>query len=63
MGKRVYAVKQGCTLCGMCAMECPAMAITIGKEGARIDPGKCAGCGACAANCASEAIVAEERDI
>ncbi|MDD6884971.1 MAG: 4Fe-4S binding protein [Eubacteriales bacterium] len=56
----VYAVKQGCTLCGMCAMECPVGAITIGKQGAKIDPEKCVGCGNCAMNCASEAIVAVE---
>lgn len=56
----VYAVKQGCTLCGMCVMECPMGAISLGKSGASIDPEKCVGCGSCADNCASEAIVPEE---
>ena len=53
----IYAVKQGCTLCGMCASECPVGAIRLGRGGAVIDPTRCVGCGSCAENCASEAIV------
>lgn len=56
-----YAVKQGCTLCGMCLYECPVGAIRMEKTGAHIAQDKCIGCGSCAENCASEAIVAVEE--
>ena len=58
----IYAVKQGCTLCGMCEVECSVGAITVKQTGAYIDPEKCLGCGACAMNCASEAIVPVNTD-
>ena len=57
----IYQVKQGCTLCGMCMVECPAEAISMTPKGAFIDPDKCIGCGSCEMNCASEAIVPEEK--
>ena len=55
-----YQVKQGCTQCGMCEVECPVGAITLKKSGAYIDQDKCVRCGNCAMNCASEAIVEVE---
>ncbi len=56
----VYEVTRGCTLCGLCAGECPAGAITVTPAGAVIDPERCLGCGICFENCASEAITPRE---
>lgn len=56
MSRIVYVVSNGCTICGMCMMECVRGAISIARDGAHIDPNKCIGCGRCYKNCASEAI-------
>lgn len=55
-----YIVATGCTLCGMCVVECPVKAIVLGPQGARINPDLCMGCGSCYRNCASEAIQKQE---
>ncbi len=57
-----YAVEHGCTICGMCAPECPVVAIRVTPRGAVIDENKCIRCGKCYQNCASEAIVKIETD-
>lgn len=56
----IYQVTQGCTLCGLCAVDCPVEAITVTPKGAVIDPELCVGCGTCYDNCASEAITPAE---
>lgn len=56
MAEIIYQVTQGCTFCNTCVLECPAQAISMTEQGARINPAKCRGCGICAENCASEAI-------
>ena len=56
-----YQVTQGCTLCGLCAIDCPTGAITVTPKGAVIDGELCAGCGECYNNCASEAITPVEE--
>ena len=56
MHKLQYEVVTGCTLCGMCLVECKAGAILLTPKGAKIDPNKCLGCGTCYRTCASEAI-------
>ena len=45
MSSIVYVVSNGCTLCGMCMGECSRGAISMTREGARIDPDKCVGGG------------------
>jgi MinD superfamily P-loop ATPase len=62
MGKYLYIVAGGCTLCGTCAAECPESAVVLGPKGAHIDQEKCSGCGICYRNCASEAIEQRERN-
>lgn len=57
-----YQVSQGCTLCGTCLYECPAGAISIGTEGAKINDDICIDCGRCMKNCASEAIIERRTD-
>lgn len=56
-GRKVYAVKRGCTVCGTCMTGCPTDAISVAEMGAMIDQSLCSGCGVCARNCPSEAIV------
>jgi uncharacterized protein len=56
-----YEITQGCTLCGTCVYECPQEAITLSKDGAKIDQEKCVRCGICYDNCASEAIAKVEE--
>lgn len=51
-----YQVTNGCCYCMECISVCPAGAITMNAEGAKINPEKCKGCGICVNNCASEAI-------
>ena len=57
-----FEVSGGCTWCGTCLSICPAGAITLGPEGAKIQKDRCLGCGQCAENCASEAIAEIETD-
>lgn len=45
-----------CILCGACATECPADAISETKDSYLIDPDKCTDCGACADICPQECI-------
>ncbi len=54
---RYFEVSGGCTWCGTCLEVCPAGAVTLGQQGAKIQLDLCLGCGLCASNCASEAIV------
>ena len=61
MSSIVYVVSNGCTLCGMGMSECSRGAISMTREGARIDPDKCVGCGRCARSCTFEAIARAAR--
>lgn len=47
--------KDKCIFCGLCAMQCPANAITVDKENKKysLDLGKCVFCGQCEEACAS----------
>jgi hypothetical protein len=45
-----------CTLCGRCAADCAAGAITLGARAAVIDAGVCTGCAECLAVCPTSAI-------
>ena len=57
----IYRITKGCTFCMTCVLECPAEAIRMTEQGARIDREKCVGCGICYENCASEAIEVTEE--
>ena len=46
----------GCIGCTKCVKLCPAQAITMDKNAARVDPSKCTACGACAEGCPTGAI-------
>ena len=53
--------------CGICAKNCPAGAITVQENVARIDYSLCTNCGTCAEKCARKVIrwvenVQEESD-
>jgi Indolepyruvate ferredoxin oxidoreductase, alpha and beta subunits len=48
-----------CTGCETCVDECPAAAITMEKEKAKVDPDLCVDCGSCVDVCPSEAITLE----
>lgn len=56
MNKTIYTVTGGCVLCGTCQSVCPADAVQLGADGARIVPDRCIGCGQCADNCPVEVI-------
>lgn len=45
-----------CAGCGLCTEACAQGAISIGNEGALIDPGKCDLCGKCVNICPQGAI-------
>ncbi|MBQ7491426.1 MAG: RnfABCDGE type electron transport complex subunit B [Clostridia bacterium] len=47
----------GCIACTLCAKKCPAEAITIENNLARIDYAKCTNCGICATVCPRKLIV------
>jgi ferredoxin len=51
--------KEKCTGCGTCVDECPAAAITIENEKAKVDQELCVDCGSCVDICPSEAITME----
>lgn len=48
--------KKNCTGCGECVRWCPAEAITLVDEKARINSAKCIGCGECLAVCRFDAV-------
>ena len=45
-----------CTGCGDCMSACPASAIALVGDKARVDVGRCSGCGACIKLCSAGAI-------
>lgn len=49
-----------CTGCETCVDECPAAAITVENEKAKVDPELCVDCGSCVDVCPSEAITLEQ---
>ncbi|HSQ35083.1 MAG TPA: DUF362 domain-containing protein [Candidatus Binatia bacterium] len=48
--------KKNCTACGACLLWCPAQAITMPEQVARIDKKKCIGCAECLTVCRFDAI-------
>lgn len=51
-----------CTLCGICAKECPEEAISKSEKGAYvIDPELCTNCGICVEACPKGVIVSHPR--
>ncbi|MBQ1504468.1 MAG: 4Fe-4S binding protein [Oscillospiraceae bacterium] len=50
-----YKISDDCIMCGACASECPANAISEGDGKYEIDPEACLDCGACAGVCPVEA--------
>ncbi len=50
-----YKISDECIMCGACAAECPAGAISEGDGKYEIDPEVCLDCGACAGVCPVEA--------
>lgn len=51
-----YVISDDCVLCGTCAANCPAEAISMADTKYVIDAGSCVECGTCAANCPVGAI-------
>ena len=52
-----YKINEACTSCGTCVEECPADAISEGKNIYVIDKEACTECGTCVDVCPAEAIV------
>ena len=56
-GKEVKAVcSGGCIGCGICQKQCPADAIHVENNLARVDHDKCTGCGVCQEKCPVKVI-------
>lgn len=51
-----YVEAKACTGCGTCLRWCPADAIGLEREKARIDPATCIGCGECITVCKFNAV-------
>lgn len=50
-----YMINDECIMCGACAAECPATAISEGDPKYIIDPSKCTDCNSCAEVCPVDA--------
>ena len=50
---------EGCTGCETCVAACPAAAITMEGDRAKIDPGLCVDCGTCVDECPAGTISLE----
>lgn len=46
----------GCIACGTCVKVCPDNAISLSKDGIKIDRALCTGCGICSEQCPSNAL-------
>ena len=57
-----FVITDKCLVCGSCAEQCPAEAISMVDEHYLINPEKCLSCGACAAQCPAEAIAKAEEE-
>jgi NAD-dependent dihydropyrimidine dehydrogenase PreA subunit len=55
-----YVITDDCVMCGSCAGECPAGAISEGDGKYVIDADTCIDCGTCADACPTGAIVPGE---
>lgn len=53
---RIAVLAERCTLCGLCAENCPTKAITLEEGGLRVDESRCILCGQCVRVCEPEAI-------
>ncbi len=53
-----YVINDDCVMCGTCAGECPAGAISEGDSKYEIDPNVCVDCGTCEGACPAGAIAA-----
>ncbi len=49
-----------CTGCGICVDECPATAIELKNEKAKVNEEECTECGTCADSCPNSAITVEQ---
>lgn len=54
-----HKITDECTMCGVCAEECPVEAISEGEETYVIDAELCTDCGLCTDECPVEAIIEE----
>ncbi len=52
--------KEKCTGCETCVDECPAVAISMNDDKAKVDAELCVDCGSCVDVCPSEAIHLEQ---
>ena len=51
-----FVIGDDCIMCGSCADQCPASAISEGDSKYVIDQDVCVGCGSCAEQCPVGAI-------
>lgn len=56
MGAQLMYDETRCTGCGVCAGNCPALAIAFGEKRPRFYRERCINCGCCEKNCMQEAI-------